>query len=103
MAGQGLFRANAVKQQSGRLDGEVIIALPVSAGLLTLVALAVAISILVFLSLASFNRKETVSGYLKPDVGLAKVVSSRSGVVQSIFVEDGQQVHLVLATALVQL
>ena len=93
MSVQGLFRVNAIKQQSARLDGEVIVVLPVSAGMLTLVALCVAISILVFLSLASFNRKETVSGYLKPDVGLAKVVSSRSGVVQSIFVEDGQQVQ----------
>lgn len=93
MSEQGLFRANAVKQQSARLDGDVIIALPVSAGLLTVVALCVVIFVVVFLSLASFNRKETVSGYLKPDVGLAKVASSRSGVVQHIFVDDGQQVQ----------
>ena len=93
MAGQGLFRANAVKQQSARLDGEVIIAQPVSSTLLTVTLLLVVIVIVAFLSLTSFNRKETVSGYLKPDIGLAKVMSSRAGVIQQLYVDDGQQVQ----------
>ncbi|MDR6983044.1 membrane fusion protein [Rheinheimera pacifica] len=93
MAENGLFRANAVKQQSARLDGDVIIAQPVSSSLLTTVLLCVVIAIIAFLSLTSFNRKETVSGYLKPDIGLAKVVSSRPGVIQQIYVDDGQQVQ----------
>lgn len=93
MAENGLFRANAVKQQSARLDGDVIIAQPVSSSLLTTVLLCVVIAIIAFLSLISFNRKETVSGYLKPDIGLAKVVSSRAGVIQQIYVDDGQQVQ----------
>lgn len=93
MAENGLFRANAVKQQSARLDGDVIIAQPVSSSLLTTVLLCVVIAIIAFLSLTSFNRKETVSGYLKPDIGLAKVVSSRAGVIQQIYVDDGQQVQ----------
>lgn len=93
MAGQGLFRANAVKQQSARLDGEVIIAQPLSSTLLTVTLLLVVIVIVAFLSLTSFNRKETVSGYLKPDIGLAKVVSSRAGVIQQLYIDDGQQVQ----------
>ena len=93
MAENGLFRANAVKQQSARLDGDVIIAQPVSSSFLTTVLLCVVIAIIVFLSLTSFNRKETVSGYLKPDIGLAKVVSSRAGVIQQVYVDDGQQVQ----------
>ncbi|HAW91662.1 MULTISPECIES: HlyD family secretion protein [unclassified Arsukibacterium] len=92
MAEQGLFRANAVKQQSARLDGDVIIAQPLSSTVLTTILLCVVVAIVVFLSVTSFNRKETVTGYLKPDIGLAKVVSSRAGVIQQVFVEDGQQV-----------
>nr|WP_178089578.1 HlyD family efflux transporter periplasmic adaptor subunit [Rheinheimera lutimaris] len=88
-----MFRVNAVKQQSARLDGDVIIAQPVSSSLLTIVLLCVIIAIVTFLSLTSFNRKETVSGYLKPDIGLAKVVSSRTGVIQQVYVDDGQQVQ----------
>lgn len=92
MTEQGLFRANAVKQQSARLDGDVIIAQPLSSTVLTTILLCVVVAIVVFLSVTSFNRKETVTGYLKPDIGLAKVVSSRAGVIQQVFVEDGQQV-----------
>jgi membrane fusion protein len=90
---QGLFRANAVKQQSARLDGDVIVAQPLSITLLTAILLAVVLGLLTFLSLASFNRKETVSGYLKPDMGLAKVMSPRSGVIRQLYVADGQQVQ----------
>ena len=36
MSEQGLFRANAVKQQGARLDGEVIVAQPVSSTVLTI-------------------------------------------------------------------
>ena len=93
MAEQGLFRANAVKQQSARLDGDVIIAQPLSSTMLTAILLCVVVAIVVFLSVTSFNRKETVTGYLKPDMGLAKVMSSRAGVIQQVFVEDGQQVQ----------
>ncbi|WP_423187516.1 HlyD family secretion protein [Alishewanella sp. d11] len=93
MAEHGLFRANAVKQQSARLDGDVIIAQPLSSTLLTVILVGVVLALVTFLSLASFNRKETVTGYLKPDMGLAKVMSPRSGVIQQVFIEDGQQVQ----------
>ncbi len=92
MSEQGLFRAAAVKQQATRLDGEVIIALPLSSSLLTIVLLLVVVVIISFLSLTSFNRKETVTGYLKPDIGLAKISSPRAGTVSQLYVEDGQQV-----------
>ncbi len=88
-----MFRANAVKQQSARLDGEVIIAQPISTSLLTLILLGVVVAIVIYLSVSSFNRKETVVGYLKPDMGLAKVMSSRAGVVQQLYVDDGQHVQ----------
>ncbi|MFN4053614.1 MAG: HlyD family secretion protein [Alishewanella aestuarii] len=93
MAEQGLFRENAIKQQSARLDGDVIIAQPLSSTLLTAILVCVVLALITFLSLASFNRKETVTGYLKPDIGLAKVMSPRSGVIQQVFIEDGQQVQ----------
>jgi membrane fusion protein len=90
---QGLFRAKAIKQQSARLDGEVIIAQPLSSSLLTLILCAVVLVIVIFLCFSSFHRKETVTGYLKPDIGLAKVMASRAGVMQQVFVDDGQQVQ----------
>lgn len=88
-----LFRANAIKQQSARLNGDVIIAQPVSTSFLTMILLCVVVAIAIFLCLTSFHRKETVAGYLKPDIGLAKISSPRAGTITQIYVEDGQQVQ----------
>jgi membrane fusion protein len=90
---QGLFRANAVNQQGAKLDGDVIIAQPLSSSVLTIILVVVVIIIVIFLSVTSFNRKETVTGYLKPDMGLAKVVSSRAGIIHQLYIDDGQQVQ----------
>ena len=81
MSEQGLFRVNALKQQAAKLDGDVIIAQPLSSSVLTLVLLLLVALLVSFLALSSFHRKETVSGYLKPDLGLAKVSSPRPGIV----------------------
>lgn len=93
MEKQGLFRANAVRQQSARLKGEVIIARSLSTSVLTLIIILLFIAIIIFLSVTSFNRKVTVTGYLKPDIGLSKVMSTRDGIVQKLFVEDGNTVQ----------
>ena len=89
---QGLFRQQAIQHQSARLDGEVVIAQPVSSSLLTGALVLVVTALLIFLVWASFDRKETVSGYLKPNRGLAKITAPRAGVVSEIYIEDGQQV-----------
>ncbi|MEN3158813.1 hypothetical protein ABC502_10565 [Alkalimonas sp. NCh-2] len=78
---QGLFRANALKQQAAKLDGDVIIAQPLSSSVLTIILMLLVFMLVAFLALSSFNRKETVTGYLKPDLGLAKVGSPRPGIV----------------------
>lgn len=92
MSEQGLFRQEAVKNQSARLDGEVLVAQPISASLLILLLLILAASLITFLCLSSFTRKETVQGYLKPDSGLAKIVSPREGIISNIYVDEGQRV-----------
>jgi membrane fusion protein len=89
---QGLFRQQAIKHQSARLDGEVVIAQPVSSSVLTGALVLVVTALVIFLVWASFDRKETVSGYLKPNRGLAKITAPRAGVVSEIYIEDGQQV-----------
>ncbi len=93
MSEKGLFRAAALKQQAAKLDGEVIIAQPLSINVLIVSLLLAVTVIVVFLSISSFNRKETVTGYLNPDIGLAKISSPRSGTISQIYVGDGQQVQ----------
>ncbi|MCC5827195.1 HlyD family efflux transporter periplasmic adaptor subunit [Alkalimonas sp.] len=103
MSEQGLFRANAVKQQAAKLDGDVMIAQPLSSSVLTITLLLLVSILIAFLAFSSFHRKETVTGYLKPDLGLAKVSSPRPGIVSQLFVEDGQQVEAGAPLALIHI
>lgn len=92
MTGNNLFRLAAVKQQANRLEGDVLIAQPLSTTVLTASLLAIVASLFSFLALADFNRKETVAGYLQPNSGLAKIYAGRSGVISEVFVQDGKEV-----------
>lgn len=92
MSSESLFRPEAVKQQGVKLDGDVIIAQPIKATVLVIGLVLTILLALLFLSQSSFNRKETVSGYLKPDLGVARIAPQRNGTIVTLFVEDGQAV-----------
>jgi len=87
-----LFRRQVIERRSTRLLGEVSLSSPVSTWVVTgLVALVVAAA-LAMLVAGSHARKEVVSGWLKPDRGLARVVAPRSGTVSAVHVAEGQAV-----------
>lgn len=92
MSTESLFRPEALKQQGVKLDGDVIIAQPIKATMLVAALFFTVVLALIFLSQSSFNRKETVSGYLKPDLGVARIAPQRNGTIVTLFVEDGQTV-----------
>lgn len=54
---------------------------------------AVLAGVLLFLSLSTFARKETVDGLLQPNSGLATISHPRAGTVKKVFVREGQQVR----------
>ena len=82
-----------MQAQANKLDGDVLIAQPVSSIVLTLCLVAAVVMTIIFLSTSSFNRKETVSGFLQPDAGISRVTAPRSGVVRAIYVSDGEVVE----------
>lgn len=92
MSNEGLFRNNAIKAQANKLDGDVIVAQPVSTTVLTSCLLSAVAIAIVFLASSSFNRKETVSGFLQPDSGISKIAAPRNGVISAIYVNDGELV-----------
>jgi membrane fusion protein len=49
--------------------------------------------IILFLCFAQYTRKETVSGYLTPASGTARVFAPRPGVIREVHVIEGQQVE----------
>lgn len=93
MSEPSLFRPQALSRQGVKLEGNVVIAQPLTVSLLLGILLVVVGLTIAFLSQASYHRKETVQGFLKPDRGLARVAPHRSGTVVELFVKDGQRVN----------
>lgn len=75
-----------------RLEGAVIIAIPVSWQTICYLIFSSLIIAFVFLSLATYSRVETVNGTIIPDKGVSTIVPSRNGVISSLSVHDGQDV-----------
>jgi membrane fusion protein len=89
-----LFRQEAIDfQRDNRQWGRVSNLQPLTTKLLTwFIATAVALMI-AFLVLGQYARKETVSGYLTPTAGTAKIFAPQQGTIKQIHVSEGEQVE----------
>lgn len=89
----GLFRKEAIEHQGQKLDGEVSIATHMSFNWILLVILATVLIGITYLVVGEYHRKEIVSGYLRPTDGLSKVYPLGQGVIDEVYVEEGQKVE----------
>jgi membrane fusion protein len=88
-----LFRSEAIAfQRRGQL-GEVVLLQPVPAKLLFWSLVAVFALIVGYLVLAQYARKETVTGYLAPTAGVAKIFLPRAGTVTAVHVRESREVE----------
>ena len=87
-----LFRQQAIGAQKQRLFGSISIAQPLSLSLVTISLFVILASIILFLFLSDYARKETVKGYLKPEKDLIKTSTNRSGVLEHLFIQEGSKV-----------
>ena len=88
-----LFREQAVARQRQRLYGEVRLDTPLSAYVLTALIGALVLGLACALAFGSYARKETVTGWLVPDRGLARVAAPEPSVVEAVHVRQGQRVE----------
>lgn len=88
-----IFREQAINQQLQRLHGEVVVLPRISHSLISLMLLLAVAAAGALLTMGSFARKETVSGWLEPVSGIARVFAERSGIVRSIRVKPGDLVQ----------
>ena len=88
-----LFRQQVIDEQKNRIQGEVIISQPLSFNLITLGVLLVVICIILMLLYGTYERRETVLGYLVPDKGLVKIYASSQGVLTENHIQEGQYVE----------
>jgi membrane fusion protein len=89
-----LFRQEAIEfQQRHRRWGNVAALQPVSTKIVAWLLAVSAASILFFLLVAQYSRKETAVGYLTPTTGTAKIFASQRGTIQRIYVQEGDRVE----------
>ena len=87
-----LFRTEALRASTDKAFGAPIALMPRSWWTLTAFFLAVATTTLVFLSTATFPRKETATGILRYPLGELRISPPRAGILRSVMVRDGQDV-----------
>jgi membrane fusion protein len=88
-----LFRQEAIDFLHQRHSwGEVVSLQPISSKILSWALAGVVAFILVFISIAQYARKETVTGYLTPTFGTAKILVPQQGFVKELHVKEGQEV-----------
>jgi membrane fusion protein len=88
-----LFRPEAIdflQQRHGW--GEVVSLQPISSMILSWTLAGLVAFILIFISIAQYARKETVTGYLTPTSGTAKILVPQQGFIKELHVKEGQEV-----------
>jgi membrane fusion protein len=89
-----LFRREAIFHATQRrLSGSVVLATPLSVRCLGLVLAAIALAAVIFVSMASYARKATVTGWLVPDRGLIRATASSGGFILSMGVKEGDRIE----------
>lgn len=87
-----LFRQQAIDHISTKQYGTVLLARPLSHGLLTMMFVFIAAAIIAFFALFSTTRKAQTSGVLVPSAGVIKVLPSQNGVLIAKRIQEGQSV-----------
>ncbi|QND44388.1 HlyD family efflux transporter periplasmic adaptor subunit (plasmid) [Rhizobium lusitanum] len=88
---EALFRTEAIEHRR-RLRGEVMIAQPVSHGVMTAILGVFVVVGATYLMTGTYARKETVQGYVAPTGGLAQLYATKGGIVTKVLVREGDVV-----------
>ncbi|NTH55448.1 HlyD family efflux transporter periplasmic adaptor subunit [Agrobacterium rhizogenes] len=88
---EALFRTQAIEHRR-RLRGEVMIAQPVSHGVMTAILGVFVVVGATYLMTGTYARKETVQGYIAPTGGLAQLYATKGGIVTRVLVHEGDVV-----------
>ncbi|WP_205412247.1 HlyD family secretion protein [Sphingomonas crusticola] len=92
-----------IEGQQRRLQGEILIGAAPRWYLAGYGVIAVLVLAALFLSLATYSRTETVSGWLVPQSGLSRLGAAEGGVVEEIYLAEGAEVRAGTAIALLRL
>lgn len=89
-----LFRHDAVRHATGRLEGDVLLPTQLSIWVIGGLLAAVMAFAMWYSATATYARKETVVGWLTTDSGVLRATAERGGLVADIHVEVGDRVRV---------
>lgn len=98
-----LFRAEAVEHRRQRLEGDIVLTRSVSLWVMTTLLAAVAVTLVLWVTLGQYRRTETVPGEVLPTGNFSKVFADRPGRILWVGVQEGQQVQQGQAIATIQI
>lgn len=87
-----LFRPEVKAYTRTRLSGDVILAAPLAATVLTVLVLVATAGVLTFACFGTYASKESVRGWVTPTHGFIEVGPASPGAVEEILVQEGQRV-----------
>ena len=87
-----LFRSEVLDARREKALGDVLLVQPLTSRALTLVAVALASTLVGFLFWGEYTRKAHVTGYLVPTAGLIKLYPRETGTIVTKRVSEGQRV-----------
>ena len=89
-----LFRAQVTNALSQQAFGSIRLAQPISSWLIAGVASIIAITLILFICLASFDRKARVTGVVVPSTGAISLSTNTPGILSRLFVKEGETVKV---------
>lgn len=98
-----LFRQEALRHQTQSIDGEVLLALTFPTRVLMALAVGIVVAAVVFVSIGSYARMETVTGWVVPQEGLIRLSARQGGTISAINVSEGDAVDATDVVATLQL
>lgn len=90
---QELFRKEALEARRTQWLGAISLAQPLRLWVLTLGAVLVALTVVLFLILGTYTRRSTVTGQLVPSKGLVTVLAPATGVISQLDHVEGDALH----------
>lgn len=89
-----LFRSEVTNKRNEKLTGDVNVAVSISWQSIGLLLFFGVSGILLFLSSTKYAREEKVVGAIAPDTGITSILPTRSGVIKSLAVHEGDTVAM---------
>ena len=100
---QPLFRKEAVMYRARSLDGEVLLSLSVRMRVLIAILTCIIIGAVLFATMATYSRIESVSGWVVPEGGLIRITARQGGTLEELNVAEGDAVKVGQSLAVMRL